>query len=190
MDHLKFGWETVSQNLVGWIIFGLVFGVVVSFSGGLGGVLMPNAIRATRKAIAAGAAPEVGEMFVFDTIVDDAIAVIGQSFAIFLGSLACGVGALAAAPLVLFAPHIVSEGHYDGVGSLKVAVEHGKANLVGNLVQMLIIGIVLSLLSSFTFGLGAIIGMPVALVALEHFYQSVRQDVFSAAQAAQIPTKG
>jgi len=190
MDHLKYAWEIVSQNLVCWIIFGLVFGVVVSFTGGLGAVLLPNAIRATRKAIGGNAAPEIGELFVFDTIADDAITVIGQGIANMVGSLICGIGVLATAPMFLFAPYVVTEGTYDAMGSLKVSMEHGKANLVGNLIQLLIIGVVINVLISVTLGFGAIIATPIALVAFEHFYQEQRSHVLAAGQAAQIPTKG
>lgn len=190
MDHLKYAWEVVSQNLVGWIIFGLVFGVVVSFTGGLGIILMPNAIRATRKAIGANAGPEVGELFVFDTIADDAVTMVGQGVANMVGSLLCGFGVLATAPIFLFAPYVVTEGSYDAMGSLKVSLEHGKANIVGNLIQMLIIGIVLSIFGSVTLGFGYIIATPIALVAFEHFYQEQRPHVLAAGQAAQIPTKG
>lgn len=190
MDHLKYAWEVVSQNLVGWIIFGLVFGVVVSFTGGLGAVLLPNAIRATRKAIAGNAQPEVGELFVFDTIADDAVTMVGQGIANFVGTLLCGIGVLATAPIFLFAPYVVAEGTYDAMGSLKVSLEHGKANIAGNLIQMLIIGVVLNIFISVTLGFGAIIATPIALVAFEHFYQEQRAHVLAAGQAAQIPTKG
>lgn len=190
MDHLKYAWQIVSENLVGWIIFGLVFSLAISFTGGLLVLLLPNAIRATRKAIGANAAPEIGELFSFDTITDDAIAMIGQGAANFVGGLLCGIGALATAPLFLFAPFVVSEGAYDGVGSLKTTLEHGKANIPGNLIQMLIIGVVLSIATMFTFGLGGLIASPLALVAFEHFYQEQRPNILAAAQAAQIPEKG
>jgi uncharacterized membrane protein len=190
MDHLKYAWEVVSQNLVGWIIFGLVFGVVISFSGGLGVVLLPNCIRATRKAIGGNAAPEIGEMFQFDNITDDIVVVLGQGVANMVGSLLCGFGVLATAPIFLFAPYVATEGSYDGVSSLKVSLEHGKANIGCNLIQMLIIGVVLNIFTMFTLGFGAIIATPLALVAFEHFYQEQRQHVLAAGQAAQIPTKG
>jgi uncharacterized membrane protein len=190
MEHLKYAWTIISENLVGWIIFGLVFSVAISFTGGLLFVLLPNAIRATRKGIASNAAPEVGELFDFAAISDDAIAMIGQGVANFVGGLLCGIGALATAPIFLFAPHVVSEGHYDGVSSLKTAMEHGKGNIVGHLIQMLIIGVILNIFMMFTLGFGALIATPLALVAFEHFYQEQRPHILAAAQAAQIPVKG
>ena len=190
MEHLKYAWQIVSENLVGWVIFGLVFSLVTSFTGGLGLFLMPNAIRGTRKAIAGNAAPEVGDLFQFDTIADDAVAMLGQSVANFAGSLLCGIGALATAPMFLFAPFVVTEGTYDGVGSLKVTLEHGKGNIPGNLIRLLIVGICLQVFTFITLGFGALLAMPLALVAFEHFYQEQRPHVFAAAQAAQIPAKG
>ena len=191
MEHLKYAWQIVSENLVGWIIFGAVFTLVNSVTSGLGLLLlMPNAIRATRKAIAANAAPELGDLFQFDTIADDAIAMLGQFVANTVGSLLCGIGTLATAPIFLFAPFIVTEGTYDGVGSLKVSLEHGKQNIAGNLIQMLLVGGSLVLFTLVTCFLGGLIAMPLALVAFEHFYQEQRPHVFAAAQAAQIPAKG
>ena len=190
MDHLKYAWEVVSQNLVGWIIFGLVFGVVLNLTLGFGILLLPNAIRATRKAMTTGTAPEFAELFVFDTIADDAVAVIGMLVANMAGALVCGVGQLVTAPIFIFAPHIVTEGSYDGVGSIKVALEYGKANLVAILVPLLLVSVTISIFSLVTCGIGAILATPLSLVALEHLYQQHRGQVIAAGQAAQIPTRG
>ena len=185
MEHLKYAWQIVSENLVGWVIFGLVFSLVTSFTGGLGLFLMPNAIRGTRKAIAGNAAPEVGDLFQFDTIADDAVAMLGQSVANFAGSLLCGIGALATAPMFLFAPFVVTEGTYDGVGSLKVTLEHGKQH-PGNLIQPLS----WALPAVFTLSPASVPPRrPLALVALSTSTRQ-RPHVFAAAQAAQIPAKG
>jgi hypothetical protein len=190
LDHLKFAWEVISKNFVGWIIFGIVWSLVTSFTGGLGLFLLPNAIRASRKAIASDAQPEVGELFVFDNIADDSITMLGQFVANFAGGLLCGVGVFVTAPMFLFAPFIAAEDSYDGVGSLKASLAHGKSNIMGNLIQMLIIGILLQVFLVVTLGFGAFISMPIAIVAFEHFYQEQRPQVLAAAQAAQIAAKG
>ena len=189
MDHLKYGWEIVSQNLVGWIIFSLVFGCVVSFTFGLGMVLTPNALRATRKAMAAGAAPEIGELFQFDNIADDAIVIILTMVANSIGSLLCGLGIFVTLPLFFFAQFLVSDGSFDAMSSMKASMEHGKANLVGHLIQLLIMSIVISLLGSLTMGFGYLIGAPVLLVAFEKYYQDSRGAILNSANNVQISLK-
>ena len=189
MEHLQYAWAVVKENLLGWVVFGFVFGAATSLTSGLLLILMPNAIRATRKAIAGNAAPDLGDLFQFDTIADDAIAMLGQGVANIVGGVLCCVGAVVTAPIFLFAPHVASENAYDGVGSLKVTFEHGKGNLVGNLIQMLLIGIVLNVFIFVTFGIGMVLATPLALVAFEHFYQEQRPHILAAAQAAQIPVK-
>jgi len=190
VDQLKYGWEVVSQNLVGWIIFSLVFGVVISFTAGLGMVLTPNALRCTRKAMASGSAPELGDLFQFDNIADDAIVMVLVMVANSIGAAACGLGMFVTLPLFFFAQFLVSDGSFDAMGAMKASMEHGKANLVGHLIQLLIMSVVISLLGSLTLGFGYLIGAPVLMVAFEKYYQDNRGDVLAAAQAAQIPMKG
>lgn len=189
MDYLKHGWSIVQQDLVGWIIVCVVFGLITSFTFGLGIVLLPNLVRATRVANKTGEAPALDALFKFDDIVDDAIVVVGQQVANAAGSLACGIGALVTTPLFLFAPHVLAEGQYDGINSLKAAMEYGKSDIVGILVPLLVMSILISLAVTVTCGLAGLVAGPVFLVALEQFYQDVRNDLLGAAQRAQIPTK-
>ena len=190
VDYLKYGWEVVSANLVGWIIFSLVFGCVVSFTFGIGMVLTPNALRATRKAIASGAAPDLGDLFQFDDIADDAVVMVLMGVANAAGMVVCGFGTLVTLPLFFFAQFLVSDGSFDAMNSMKASMEHGKGNLVGHLVQLLIMSVVISLLGTLTMGFGYLVGTPVLLVAFEKYYQDSRSDVLAVAQAAQIPMKG
>ncbi len=189
MEHLQYAWQIISQKLVEWIIFGLVFSLIFPFTFGLGVFLIPNTIRATRKAIGNNAAPEIGEIFDFSAIGDDVVAMLGQGVANMVGGFFCGVGALITGPIFLFAPHLAAEGSYDGVGSLKATFEHGKANIGGHLIQMFVIGFILNIFVWLTLGLGFLLTTPLALVAFEHFYQQQRPHILAAAQAAQIPAK-
>ena len=190
MEHLQYASQVVKENLPGWLLFGFVFSMSLSFTGGLLMILLPNAIRATRRAIATNAAPDLGDLFQFDTIVDDVVAVLALAIAYLGGSALCGIGVFFTVPILFFTAHVVSENTYDGVGSIKVAIEHGKSNLPGTLFEMLVIGMVLFVFIVVTFGFGTLLAVPVALVSLEHFYQQQRPHILAAAHAAQIPARG
>ena len=188
MDYLKHGWAVVQPNLVGWVLFGIVVTVVNMF--GIGFVLWPNVYRATRKAVASNAAPEMGDLFSFDNIADDAIVMILFGVALTLSVFLCGIGQFVALPLFFFAPWLVADGSFDAMGAMKASMAHGKVNLVGHLIQIMIMGFVMGLLSTVTFGLGGLIGTPVLLVAYEKYFRDNRDGLLAAAQAAQIPMKG
>ena len=189
MDNLKYGWSVVSQNLVGWVIFGVVFGCVVSFTMGLGVVLMPNALRATRKAVLADAAPEVGELFQFDQLKEDAIVMVASMVAHSIGSMLCGIGALATLGMFFFAPYLESDGSCDASGAMRVSLEHGSKNLMPHLWELLVMTIIVSIVGTVTFGLGYLVGTPVLLVAFEKYYQDTRGEIYAVAKTASLSMK-
>lgn len=189
MDNLKYGWEVVSQNLVGWVIFGLVFGCVVSFTGGLGLVLTPNALRAVRKAAVADAAPEIGELFQFDNIKEDAIVMVASMVAHGIGSVLCGIGALATVGMFFFAQYLESDGSCDASTAMRVSLEHGSKNLMPHLWELLVMAVIVSIFGTVTFGLGYLVGTPVLLVAFEKYYQDTRGDIYAVAQTAGLSMK-
>ena len=181
----------MSENLVGWIIFGAVFTPVNSVTSGLGLLLlMPNAIRARpRKAVAVNAAPESRRPVPVRTPSPTMPSPCLDKAWPTSSPLLCGIVTLATALIFLFALFIVTEGTYDGVGSLKVSLEHGKQSIAGNLIQMLLVGGSLALFTLVTCFLGGLIAMPLALVAFEHFYQG-SVPTCSPLRTAQIPAKG
>ncbi len=95
MEHYSSGWATVKEDIVPWLTLYIVFSVVMSFTGGLGFILLPNLFRACRKALAEGTSPEIGDMFNFDHLTDDLVGMLLKSVADFVGTLACGIGAIA-----------------------------------------------------------------------------------------------
>ena len=187
MDYLKYGWEVVKKDLVPWVIFGLVLGITLSF--GIGFFLMPNALRATRRAIEAGGAPGIGDLFNFDNITDDAIVMFIASIAHTVGAMLCGVGIFASLPLMHFAPYLVAEGRYDAVSAAKASVEYGKGNLVGILLHLLLFGVLVNLAVYLTCGIGGFIVAPIGLVAMDKYYLDHRDAILAAANQAQIPMK-
>ncbi len=187
MDYLKYGWEVIKKDLVGWTIFSVVFAIAASF--GIGLFFMPNAIRATRKAVSAGGAPAVGELFAFDRIADDATAMVGVLVAHSIGASLCGLGIFASIPLMHFAPYVVAEENYDGVGALKVSFEYGKANIGGVLGTVFVVGLLANIALYATCGLAGFFIPGLMLVAMDKYYLEHRQGILTAAQMAQIPTR-
>jgi len=189
VDNLKYGWEVVSQNLVGWVIFGLVFGCVVSFTGGLGMVLTPNALRAVRKAAGSDAAPEIGELFQFDNIKEDAIVMIASMVVHGIGSMLCGIGAIATMGLFFFAQYLESDGSCDASGAMRVSVEYSKKEVLVHIWDIMLMAIVISIFGAVTMGLGYLVGTPVLLVAFEKYYQDHRGQIYATAKTAGLSMK-
>ncbi len=187
MEHLTYGWSVVvvKENLVGWIIFGLVFGVVNSF--GIGFLLLPNAFRASKRAMQSGEAPEIGDLFNFDNIANDAVAMCIAAAVNFVGALLCGIGILVTAPLTFWVAHLAAEGRYAPMDAVKASVAHAKGNIASILIFMIILSLSMSLGTMLTCGLGAFVLPPIALVAMCHFYEQERDAIAAAANAAQIP---
>lgn len=126
-EHFKSGWEVVKPGLIGWIIFCIVLMVLMSF--GIGIFFMPNAYRAIRNAARSHSAPEIGALFNSDHIVDDAVAMIVYTVAIWIGSLLCGVGAIAAAILLFWMPMLAADGRFAAIDAAKASLAHAKANI-------------------------------------------------------------
>ena len=187
MDYLKYGWEVIKKDLVGWTVFSVVFAIAASF--GIGLFFLPNAIRATRKAVEAGTAPAMGELFSFDRIADDATAMVGVLVVHSIGATLCGVGIFATIPLMHFAPYVVAEENYDGVGALKVSFEYGKANLMGVLGTTFVVGLLAQVALYATCGIAGLFLPGLMLVAMDKYYLEHRQGILTAAQQAQIPTR-
>jgi len=178
MDHFGAAWNIVKENLVGWIIFTLVLGILGSF--GVGLLLVPNAMRAARDAIDSNSGPEIGALFNFDNITDDAIGMIIYFAAIFVGSFVV-IGGLIASVLFAWVPMLLAENRVAGAESWKASLAHTK----GNFVDILVFGViatVINIAGGLACGLGTFITAPVTLVAGWLFYTSQRDQILQLAQ--------
>jgi uncharacterized membrane protein len=185
-DHFKSGWQVVKNGLVGWIIFGIVLMVLMSF--GVGIFFMPNAYRAIRNAAQAQSAPEIGALFNFDHIVEDAVAMIVYTVAIWIGSLLCGVGAIAAMLLLFWLPMLAAEGRYAAIDAAKASLAHAKAN-IGAIVVFLLIAWLINMGGAMVCYVGVLVTFPVTMAAQWLFYSQHRDAILAAANAAGVPTK-
>lgn len=181
MEHFSAAWEDIKDNLVGWILYVLVFGVVNSFTGGLAAlVLLPNVLRGTRDALHGGVAPDIGGMFNFDKVGDDVVAMLIQGVGIAIGSLACGIGALVAAVLFIWIPFIAAEGKFAPADSWKVSLAHAKGSAVDIIVFLLIAGVV-NMVGSLLCGVGLLVTIPVTLAAQWKFFEANRDQIYALA---------
>lgn len=187
MEHLTYGWEVVKEDLKGWIIFNLVLGIVIGFTFGLGAFLIPNAFRAILKSLPNRKAPEVGALFNFDNIANDAITLIVQSAVNFVGFLACGLGTLVTGPLTSWMVLLCAENRYAPVDCFKASMAHAKSRIVEILIFHIVLSLVVTIGSIVTCGLGSLVLSPVAYVAICRFYELERDNIISAASAEQIP---
>lgn len=184
MDFIKAAFETIKKHPVPWLLLGFVFGMIQPFGGAF---LMPNFIRIARKAARSEEPPDIGDLFKFDDIMDDLVTMIVLSVAVMLGIFACFIGAWVVGILGAWTIHLRADKLYAPVDCLKASVHHVKANFVGVFVGMLIIQMVIMLGIIFTCGAGAFVATPVMVIAMERFYDSNREAIIAAADAAGIP---
>lgn len=104
------------------ILYGVVLLAAIA-TAGLGAILVPNAIRATREALDEERPPDLQRLFVFgDDLLEDAIAVGG----VIVGSMVAGsfLGPLASLVSILLglAPPAVTEPSVGGLDALQLSV--------------------------------------------------------------------
>lgn len=184
MDFIKAAFETIKKHPLPWILLGLVFGMIQPFGGAF---LMPNFIRIARKAASSDEAPDIGDLFKFDDIMDDLVTMVILSVAVILGIFACFIGAWIVAILGTWTLHLRADKLYAPVDCLKASLHHVKSHFVEVFVGLLIIQMVIILGVMFTCGLGLLVATPIMVIALERFYASNRDDIIASADAAGIP---
>ncbi|MCB9745408.1 MAG: hypothetical protein H6740_22710 [Alphaproteobacteria bacterium] len=181
MEHYSAAWADIKDNVGGWVVYALVFLVINSFTGGLGAILlMPNMFRGIKKALDGGVAPDMGDLFNFDKIGDDAVAMLIYFVAIMVGSIACGIGAIVAAILFAWIPMIAAEGRFAAADSWKVSLAHAKGAAVDIFVFQLIGGIMVSVASMLCV-LPVFVALPVLLAAQWKFYEANRDEIYKLA---------
>ena len=186
MDHFKTAWPVVKENLVGWVILGAVFSVLASF--GVGIFLLPNLFRASAKAIEQNTAPDMADLFNFDNIGDDIVAMLLYGAAQFVGSLLCGVGAIVTGVLFIWVPMLAARGHFAPVEAMKASLAHAKGNFAP-IIIFLIISSVINSVAVFLCVIPVFVTLPVTIVAMWQFFGAEESNIHQAAAAESIPTK-
>lgn len=179
MDYIKAAWPIVKENLVGWVIYFLVFGVTLGF--GIGFFFIPNAFRGAMTAIDDNAAPEVGALFNFDNISSDAVGMVVFGFAYTLGMFACGIGALVVGVLGFFTPMILAEGNHEPIDAIKASFA-GSKEIAVQIFVFLIISSIVNMVGAMACYIGSLVTGPIVFVAAILYWRDVREQVLAASK--------
>ncbi len=180
-DYYSKAWGELSKNLVSWVIFYLVFMVVAGFTCGLGIVLMPNVMREVRDCVATGRGPEIGALFKFDRISNDAVNAILFYAAIFVGSWVI-IGSLVAAVLLQLLFPLAADDRYAPMDNAKLSVKHVLAHL-GDHIVFFLIGAAIVTISSLLCYVPVLVAAPLVGIAQWLWYQDLRAELDQIASA-------
>jgi uncharacterized membrane protein len=181
-ECLQFGWETFKRHVSAFVVIGLVLFlanaavqfaaalVLRRYGGALGmlvsGLFWGGLMIAARKA-ARGEEPSLADAFEpFKQRPGDYIIV---GFAIEIGVVACGVGALVTSFLFLFAPLCVAEG-----GDWKQSLTRSKDLILANMSEAIVFYLVLAALNiagALALGVGLLVTIPVSALAIVKAYE-------------------
>lgn len=181
MEHISNGFGHVKENLVGWIIFGLVLLIAQSFLIGI--FLLPQAYRAIGKAIDNDAAPELGDLFNFDNIGTDAMVMLIYLLAILVGLCLCVLPGWAAAILLFWAPMIAAD-HPEmaPMDIMKTSFEASKSRFIAILIFALIAGL-LQMVATMLCYFPVFVAWPTILTGQLLFWRAEKEGIMEAAPA-------
>lgn len=183
MDHLSPAWSRVSDHLVPWIVFTLVFVVVSTITCGLGLVFAPNVYLAAKKAVEEGQAPAIGDLFAMDHIVEYVILLVVGFVASLVGAAIPVIGSFLVAMFLFWAPMLIVDGKYSAIEAIQVSARAVAKDFVGVLL-FLLVQLVGSVASGFLCGLPLLILLPWLVVAAWMFYQASEDALNAAAKEA------
>ncbi len=172
----KRAWAQVSDDLGSWVVLYLVFFLLNLFTGGLAVVLMPNLHRELRDAKAQGRGPEVGKLFDFTHISTDAVAGLVYLAAMYVGSIAAGIGTTVAALALAFIMPLAADNRFEPLDNAKLSAQHAFGNLPAHGV-FLVATFALAMLGLLTCGFGFILIGPLIGMATQMFYEDSREEL-------------
>ena len=165
MDHISRAWGVVSRDLVAWIVLVLVAGCAIVLTCGLGTLLVgPNLVLATKRAIDRGVAPEIGDLFQTDLIVEYVV------YWIILIVLSVVGGWV---PLII-------DRRFGAIDAIQASFHHAKGAFFDLLVFTIIL-YVIAFLGTCACVVGLFVAVPVSMVATWLYYQAERQNILAAA---------
>lgn len=187
MNPLSAGFDVFKRHPIEWTMLGLLFGILQFI--GIGIIFFGNLVRIARKSGDTGSGPDISALFSFEHLVDDVLTVLFITIAAFAGLLLCGVGAIVAGWLTIWAIHLNADGLFTPIDCLKASFQHAKSNVFEIALTLLTIAIVVVIASVLTCGLGLLVATPITILSIERFYASKRNEILAAASNAGILRK-
>lgn len=181
MDQISRAWSVVSRDLVPWIVIVLVAGCATLFTCGIGGLLVgPNLMLATKKAIDRGAAPEIGDLFQTDLIVEYIVYwVILIVLSIVAGWIPL-IGTVLVSVLTFWTLPLIVDRRFGAVDAIQASFHHAKGAFFDLLVFTLVL-YVMAIVGTCACFVGLFVAVPVSLVGTWLYYQAERQNILAAA---------
>ncbi|MCB9779591.1 MAG: hypothetical protein H6742_13590 [Alphaproteobacteria bacterium] len=139
-EYYSRAWTIVREDLVSWVLFYAVFTGVALVTCGLGSILMPNALREVRDALAADRPPAIGALFDMQHLTDDLINYVIWMGAITVGSAAGGIGGSIAAVLLQFQMPLAADDAYAPMDNAKLSFKHVAKHPSDHVIFMLLSG--------------------------------------------------
>ena len=172
----KRAWAQVSDDLGSWVVLYAVFFLLSVFTGGLAVVLMPNLHRELRDVRAEGRGPEVGNLFRFDHISTDAVAGLVYLGAMYVGSLAAGLGTTIAAVALAFLMPLAADNRFEPLDNAKLSAQHVVGHIAPH-VMLFAATFVLAMIGIFTCGLAFVVVGPLIGMATQMYYEDCREEL-------------
>ena len=158
------------------VLYGILI-LLMLFTGGLAVVLLPNALRATRNALADERSPDVAELFRINQkdILEDSIAGVGLLVATLIASSFTGPLATFIGIVLGMAPPAVTEAEVGGIDALQLSVAYMQENPG----PMVIHGLIASVLGAAALCcfFPVFVTAPIAFIAHWMFYLEHRRGI-------------
>lgn len=183
MEHLTAAWNDVMSNLVGWLVLALVYAVVVVLTCGLGLLLVPNLMRATRNAIERGSGPDLMDLFDLSDVVSLLLLALLSIGVSIVGQVLPIVGPLLAGIFLLWTTPLVVDGHYDVLTAAQVSVRAVSQRFAAPAIFTLVTTLMVFVSSWFCL-VPLLVTVPVALVATWRYYQAETAELLAVGDAA------
>lgn len=181
MNHFSAAWDTVSRNIVQWIVLTVVAVAATILTCGLGGFLVgPNYVLATRRAVVRGVAPEVGDLFETELLVEYLIYGVVMIVLSIMASWIPVVGSLVLGTFTLWTLPLVIDKRFTAIDAFQASFHHAKGAFWDLLVFVLLM-YVLSLVGVCACFVGLLVAGPVAGVATWLYYEAQKTEIIAAA---------
>jgi uncharacterized membrane protein len=181
MDHISRAWGVVSRDLVAWIVLVLVAGCAIVLTCGLGTLLVgPNLVLATKRAIDRGVAPEIGDLFQTDLIVEYVVYWIILIVLSVVGGWVPLIGTLLVSVLTFWTLPLIIDRRFGAIDAIQASFHHAKGAFFDLLVFTIIL-YVIAFLGTCACVVGLFVAVPVSMVATWLYYQAERQNILAAA---------